>query len=83
MTTTNSNSIRPGSPMLLHAVHLSNFLSFSENAEPLALGPLNVVTGPNGSGKSNLLESIDLLRSAPGKLLTPIREVECLTVKMQ
>lgn len=60
--------------MLLHAIHLSNFLSFGENTQPLQLRPLNVVIGPNGSGKSNLLESIDLLRSAPGKLLTPIRE---------
>lgn len=74
MTTSNGAINRLGSPMLLQAIHLSNFLSFSEPSDPLALGPLNVVIGPNGSGKSNLLESIDLLRSAPGKLLTPIRE---------
>jgi predicted ATPase len=74
MTSTIDASIKPEGPMLLHAIHLSNFLSFGENTQPLKLRPLNVVIGPNGSGKSNLLESIDLLRSAPGKLLTPIRE---------
>lgn len=60
--------------MFLQAIHLSNFLSFGAQSQPLVLGPLNVVIGPNGSGKSNLIESIDLLRSAPGKLLTSIRE---------
>ena len=46
--------------MLLHAIHLSNFLSFGESTQPLQLRPLNVVIGPNGSGKSNLLESIEI-----------------------
>jgi predicted ATPase len=32
------------------------------------------VIGPNGSGKSNLMEAIELLRSAPKDLLTPIRD---------
>lgn len=59
--------------MLLQTIRLSNFLSFGDSTE-LTLRPLNIIIGPNGSGKSNLIESIDLLRSAPGKLLTPIRE---------
>jgi predicted ATPase len=60
--------------MLIHAIKLNNFLSFSESSEAVPLGPLNVIIGPNGSGKSNLLESIELLRSTPEQLLKPIRE---------
>ncbi len=60
--------------MLIHAIKLNNFLSFSESSEAIPLGPLNVIIGPNGSGKSNLLESIELLRSTPEQLLKPIRE---------
>lgn len=60
--------------MLIHAIKLNNFLSFGESAEATPLGALNVVIGPNGSGKSNLLEAIELLRSAPDQLLKPIRE---------
>lgn len=40
----------------------------------IGLESLNVIVGPNGSGKSNLLESIELLRSAPEQLMKPIRE---------
>lgn len=64
----------PAVPVFLQAIHLSNFLSFGTQTQALTLGPLNVIIGPNGSGKSNLIESIDLLRAAPDKLLTPIRE---------
>ena len=60
--------------MLLHSLTLNNFLSFGELVEPISLNALNIVIGPNGSGKSNLLESIELLRSAPEQLLKPIRE---------
>jgi len=60
--------------MLIHSIRLNNFLSFGEASKETALGPLNVIIGPNGSGKSNLLESIELLRSAPEQLLKPIRE---------
>lgn len=60
--------------MLIHSINLRNFLSFGDNAEPVPLMPLNVIIGPNGSGKSNLLESIELLRNAPGQLLKSIRE---------
>lgn len=60
--------------MLIHAIKLNNFLSFGDSSEAIPLRPLNVIIGPNGSGKSNLLESIELLRSAPEQLLKPIRE---------
>lgn len=60
--------------MLIHAIKLNNFLSFGDRSEPVSLNALNVIIGPNGSGKSNLLESIELLRSAPEQLLKPIRE---------
>jgi predicted ATPase len=60
--------------MLIHAIKLNNFLSFGDKAESIELTDLNVIIGPNGSGKSNLLESIELLRSAPEQLLKPIRE---------
>lgn len=60
--------------MLLKSIHLTNFLSFGPDAEPIELGPLNVVIGPNGSGKSNLLEAIELLHAAPRDFLPVIRQ---------
>lgn len=60
--------------MLLKSIRLENFLSFGELAKPVELLPLNIVIGPNGSGKSNLIEAIDLIRSAPKELLRPIRD---------
>lgn len=60
--------------MLIHAIKLNSFLSFGESAQVIPLGSLNVIIGPNGSGKSNLLESVELLKSAPDQLLKPIRE---------
>ncbi len=60
--------------MLIRTIQLNNFLSFGGTSPAIPLGPLNVIIGPNGSGKSNLLESIELLRSAPEHLLKPIRE---------
>ena len=63
-----------GMNMLIHAIRLNNFLSFGDALNFVSLKPLNVIIGPNGSGKSNLLESIELLRSAPEQLLKPIRE---------
>lgn len=65
--------------MLLNSLKLTNFLSFGESAQSLELRPLNVVIGPNGSGKSNLIEAIDLIRSAPStseksNLLAAIRD---------
>jgi len=58
--------------MLLKSIKLTNFLSFGEPAEAVELLPLNVLIGPNGSGKSNLIEALELIRSAPKDLLTPI-----------
>ncbi|HQT88474.1 MAG TPA: AAA family ATPase [Acidiphilium sp.] len=60
--------------MFLNSITLTNFLSYGHAAEPIALGPLNVIIGPNGSGKSNLIEAIELLRATPKDLLTPIRD---------
>ncbi|SFB03737.1 Predicted ATPase [Pseudomonas sp. NFIX10] len=60
--------------MLIQSIQLTNFLSFGASSTAIPLGALNVIIGPNGSGKSNLLESIELLRSAPEQLLKPIRE---------
>ncbi len=60
--------------MLLKSIKLTNVLSFGERSHEILLRPLNVIIGPNGSGKSNLIEAIDLLRSAPTDLLTSIRD---------
>lgn len=60
--------------MLIHTIKLNNFLSFGDQATEIQLRNLNVIIGPNGSGKSNLLEAIELIRSAPKDLLTPIRD---------
>lgn len=60
--------------MLLKSISLTNFLSYGESSEPLALGPLNVIIGPNGSGKSNLLEAVELVHWAPRDLLAAIRD---------
>ena len=60
--------------MLIRRIKQTNLLSFGPDFGGLELKQLNVVIGPNGSGKSNLLESIDILRSAPRDLVAPIRE---------
>lgn len=60
--------------MLIEQLKLTNFLSFGANSNPIVLHALNVVIGPNGSGKSNLLEAIDLLRTAPDQFTKTIRE---------
>ena len=60
--------------MLIRRIRQTNLLSFGPNSEEIELKRLNVLIGPNGSGKSNLLESIDILRSAPRDLVVPIRE---------
>ena len=60
--------------MVIHSITLSNFLSFGGQGEVIPLRRLNVIIGPNGSGKSNLIEAVDLLKSAPRDLLTPIRD---------
>ncbi|MGH8803164.1 MAG: AAA family ATPase [Polaromonas sp.] len=60
--------------MLIEQLTLTNLLSFGPQAQTITLQPLSVFIGPNGSGKSNLLEAVDLLRSAPEQLAKPIRE---------
>ncbi len=60
--------------MLIHAIQLTNLLSFGPASQCVPMGPLNVIIGPNGAGKSNLLEAVALLQSAPDQLLKPIRE---------
>ncbi|MXX40717.1 MAG: AAA family ATPase [Gemmatimonadetes bacterium] len=60
--------------MLIRRIRQTNLLSFGPDSEEIELKRLNVLIGPNGSGKSNLLESIDILRSAPRDLVAPIRE---------
>lgn len=59
--------------MYLQSLHVQNLLSFGPDAEPLTLGPLNVIIGPNGSGKSNLIEVIGLLAASPDSLSDAIR----------
>ncbi len=60
--------------MLLKSIKLTNFLSYGDKSEVIELGALNIIIGPNGSGKSNMLEAVELLKSAPRDLMTPIRD---------
>ena len=60
--------------MLIRRIKQTNLLSFGPDFEEIELKRLNVLIGPNGSGKSNLLEGIDILRSAPRDMAAPIRE---------
>ena len=60
--------------MLIRRIKQTNLLSFGPDSEEIELKRLNVLIGPNGSGKSNLLEGIEILRSAPRDLVAPIRE---------
>lgn len=59
---------------MIKSIKLTNFLSFSDDSKEIKLRNLNVIIGPNGSGKSNLLEAIDLLRSAPDKISKSISD---------
>jgi predicted ATPase len=52
-------------PILIRHLAPKNFLSFSPENEGIDLQSLNLFIGPNGSGKSNLIEAINLMRSAP------------------
>ena len=54
-----SNSI------LIRHIAPKNFLSFGPDNAGIELQALNLFIGPNGSGKSNLIEAINLMRSAP------------------
>ncbi len=57
---------------LIRSLTLRNFLSYGDKAEPIGLGPLNVIIGANGSGKSNLIEATRLLRGCTADLAAPI-----------
>ena len=58
--------------MLIERLKLENILSFGPEPVEWELKPLNVLIGPNGAGKSNVIEVIDLLRSAPSDISRPI-----------
>ncbi|MBI4747909.1 MAG: AAA family ATPase [Acidobacteria bacterium] len=58
---------------LLQEITLRNVLSFGPQTETLPMENLNVLIGPNGSGKSNLIETIALMRAAPGDMAAVIR----------
>jgi predicted ATPase len=60
--------------MLIKQLQVTNLLSYGPDAEPVRLGPLNVLIGPNGSGKSNFLEALSLLQAAPDQITRPIRD---------
>jgi predicted ATPase len=60
--------------MFLNKIHLTNFLSYGPDSEPLTLKPLNILIGPNGSGKSNLIAAVGLLQASPRTLSSPTRE---------
>lgn len=52
-------------PVLILHLAPKNILSFGPENEGIELLSLNLLIGPNGSGKSNLIEAINLMRSAP------------------
>lgn len=59
---------------LFSSIKLSNFLSFSDQSDPIELGHLNVLIGKNSCGKSNLIEAFAILQSLSKDLLDPIRK---------
>lgn len=59
--------------VFLKSIKLGGFLSFAPDSPAIELTPLNVLIGPNGSGKSNLIEAIEVLRSAPTSLASYLR----------
>lgn len=62
-----------GDKRFLRTIKLRNILSFGADTPEIELQSLNVLVGPNGAGKSNLIEVINLLQSAPGNMLDPVR----------
>lgn len=53
------------SSILIRHLTPRNFLSFGPDNAGIELRALNLFIGANGSGKSNLIEAINLMRSAP------------------
>lgn len=58
----------PSNAILIRHLAPKNFLSFGTDNPGIELGSLNVFIGSNGCGKSNLIEAINLMRSAPKEL---------------
>jgi predicted ATPase len=58
----------PTNPVLIHHLAPRNFLSFGPDNAGIELKALNLLIGPNGCGKSNLIEAVNLMRSAPKEL---------------
>ena len=52
-------------PLLISHLTPKNFLSFGPDNAGIDLKSMNLFIGPNSSGKSNLIEAINLMRSAP------------------
>lgn len=55
-------------PVFIRHLTPKNFLSFGTDNVGIELKALNLFIGPNGCGKSNLIEAINLMRSAPKEL---------------
>ncbi len=58
--------------MLIEQLTLTNFLSFGPKPQNVEFQPLSVFIGSNGSGKSNILDALDLLRTAPAQIGDPV-----------
>jgi predicted ATPase len=58
----------------IERIEIRNIFSFGAEAEPIELGPLNILIGANGAGKSNVLEAIEILASTPKDIQTAIRD---------
>jgi len=59
----------------LHEITLKNILSFGSNANPIKMGPLNVLIGPNGSGKSNIFDALSVIRASTKDFRSVIKGV--------
>ena len=53
---------------------MRGLLSFPPDMDDFELQSLNVLIGPNGAGKSNVIEVLELLRSAPTDFAAAIRD---------
>src|SRR4051812_12939979 len=58
----------PFDPILIRHLAPKNFLSFGPDNAGVELKALNLFIGPNGCGKSNLIEAVNLMRSAPKEM---------------
>lgn len=60
--------------LLIQRMGIHGLLSFAPDSDPFDFQALNVLIGPNASGKSNVIEAIELLRSAPVDFASAIRD---------